>query len=60
MIALVPAEAGTVHDNAITVLPADLAPRLRGAPGAPAAASVVALATFDGAPAPDPLIARTR
>ena len=58
--ALVPALAGTVHVRSIAVAPADLAARLRGAPGAPVGAAVVALATFDGGPAPEPLIARTR
>ena len=59
VIALAPALAGTVHVRSIAWLPADVAPRLRGAPGAPAAA-VVALATADGPLVPTELIALTR
>ena len=47
-----PSLAGAVHERSICVVPLAVAERLVGAPGA--VASVVALATLEGSPAPVP------
>ena len=55
-----PSLAGAVQERLIWVAPLAVAVRPVGAPGTVSAASVVALATLEGAPVPTELMAETR
>ena len=50
----------STQDNEMLVLEAEMATRLEGAAGSVVVLSVVALATFEKAESPAPLLARTR